>query len=96
MNELTNRQLGVVISLSIISLKLFILPSLISYYALNDSYISVFISLMIEFVLILFVLKIMKCNPEKSLFEILQSKLGKVFPRIITAILAIFFLQHLN
>jgi len=93
MNELTNRQMGVIVSLSIISLKLFIFPSLISYYALNDSYISVFISLMIEFLLILFVLWVMKRNPEKSLFEILESKFGKIIPMILAGIITIFFLS---
>jgi len=92
MNVLTNRQIGVVISLSIISLKLFIFPSLLSTYSQNNSYISVFISLAIEFMFILLILWIMKKNPTKSLFEILESRLGKVFPKIIAAVLTIFFL----
>jgi len=92
MNQLTNRQVGMVISLSIISLKLFIFPSLISGYSQNDCYISVILSLAIEFVFILLVLWVMKKHPNKSLFEILQLKFGKWFPRILSAVLAVFFL----
>ena len=92
MNQLTNRQVGMIISLSIISLKLFIFPSLVSGYAQNDCYMSVLISLAVEFVFILLVLWVMKSYPDKSLFEILESKLGKWFPKILTSILAIFFL----
>lgn len=92
MITLTNRQIGVIISLSIISLKLFIFPALVSTYSQNNSYLSVFISLAIEFIFILLILWVMKKHPEKSLFQILELKLGKLFPRLLAAVLAVFFL----
>lgn len=92
MNQLTNRQVGMVISLSIISLKLFIFPSLISGYSQTDCYISVCVSLTIEFLFIIMVLWVMKHHPDKSLFEILESKVGKIVSRILAGILAVFFL----
>lgn len=92
MNQLTNKQVGVLVSLSIISLKLFILPSLVSRYAGNNCYLSVMFSMVIEFLFILFLLWIMKKNPTKSIFEILEKKFGAVFPKILVGFLAIFFL----
>lgn len=92
MNVLTNRQIGVMISLSIVSLKLFIFPSLISGYSQNNCYISVLISLFVEFLFILLILWIMKKNPTKSLFEILENKFGKLFTKILAGVLTIFFL----
>ena len=92
MEQLSNKQVGVLISLSIISLKLFIFPSLVSRYAGNNCYISVLISMAIEFLFILLILWVMKKNPGMSLFEILQSRFGKVIPRIIAGILTIYFL----
>ena len=92
MIQLTNRQVGVLVSLSIISLKLFILPSLVSRYAGNNCYISVVFSMLIEFVFILLLLWIMKKNKGKSIFEILESKFGRIFPKILVGLLTIFFL----
>ncbi len=92
MAQLTNRQVGVLISLSIISLKLFILPSILSGYSGNNCYISVLFSLGVEFVFILFILFVMSKNPDKSLFEVLELKLGKILPRIIAFVMTIFFL----
>ena len=92
MSQLSNRQIGILLSLSIISLKLFILPSEISRYAGNNAYISLIISLMVEFLFIILILFVMKRNPEKSFFEILELKLGKMFTKIISVILFIYFL----
>jgi len=92
MSQLSSRQVGVLMSLSIISLKLFILPSEMSRYAGNNCYISVLISLIVEFLFILLILWVMKKNPDKSLFELLESKFGKWFPKIISCILMLYFL----
>lgn len=92
MSQLSNKQVGVLISLSIISLKLFIYPSLVSRYAGNNSYLSVILSIMIEFAVILFILWVMKKNPGKSIFEILESKFGRVFPKVLAGLLTVYFL----
>lgn len=92
MMQLSNKQAGILVSLSIISLKLFLMPSLVSTYAGNNSYISVILSLIVEFMFVLFILWIMKKNPHRSFFEILEIRLGKVLPRIIAGIITIYFL----
>lgn len=92
MAQLSNKQVGVLVSLSIISLKLFILPSIVSRYAGNNCYLSVILSMAVEFLFILLILWIMKKHPEKSLFEILELRFGKIFPKILTGILTLYFL----
>ena len=92
MMQLSNKQAGILVSLSIISLKLFLMPSLVSTYAGNNSYISVIISLMVEFLFVLFILWVMKKNPHRSIFEILEIKFGKIVTKVFAGILTIYFL----
>lgn len=92
MNQLTSKQVGVLMSLSILSLKLFILPSEMSRYAGTNCYISLIISLFIEFLFILIILWVMKKNPNKSIFELLELKFGKLFARCISVVLALYFI----
>lgn len=93
MKQLTNNQVGVCLSLSIISLKLFIFPSLLSRYAGKNCHIAVLLSIIVEFLLILLILNVIKKYPNKSFFEILEGRFGKIFPRILSAFLSIYFLS---
>lgn len=90
--QLSNHQVGVILSLSIISLKILIFPAVIGRYALNNCYVSVAISLMVDFVFILLLLVVMKKNPDTTFFKILENKFGVVVAKVVGVVLALFFI----
>lgn len=89
--QITNHQLGVVLSLSIISLKVLIFPAVVGSYALNDCYLSVFLSLCVDFMFVMLLVYVIKKNPNKTFYEVLEGSLGKVISKIIVSLLAVFF-----
>jgi len=90
--EITNHQMGVVLSLSIISLKVLIFPAVIGRYSLNNCYISVILSLLVDFLFILTIIYIMKKNQGLTLYEVLEKTFGKVVSKIICTLLTIFYI----
>ena len=90
--QLSNHQVGVILSLSIISLKILIFPAVIGRYSLNNCYISVAISLLVDFLFVLLLLYVMKKNPNLTFFKILENKFGVVVAKITGVMLGLFFL----
>lgn len=90
--QLSNHQVGVILSLSIISLKILIFPAVIGGYSLNNCYISVAVSLLVDFLFVLLLLYVMKKNPNLTFFKILENKFGVVVAKITGVMLGLFFL----
>lgn len=90
--EITTHQMGVVLSLSIISLKVLIFPAVVGKISYNNCYISVFISLAIDFLFMMLIVYAMKKNPDKTFFEIMEDCFGKVVAKIVGFVLLLFFL----
>lgn len=90
--QLSNHQIGVILSLSIISLKVLIYPAVIGRYSFNNCYLSVILSLSVDFLAIACILFVIKHNPDKTFFEMMESCFGKVFSKIIGSLLMVFFL----
>lgn len=91
-NQLSNHQIGVILSLSIISLKVLIYPAVIGRNSFNNCYFSVILSLSMDFLAIICILFVIKHNPDKTFFEIMEGCFGKVFSKIIGSLLMTFFL----
>lgn len=89
--QITTHQMGVVLSLSIISLKVLIFPAVVGKIAYNNCYISVFISLLIDFLFMMLIAYVMKRNPDKTFFDVLENCFGKVVSKVVVAILTLFF-----
>ncbi len=91
MKALTTKQAGILLCLSIISLKLLIFPALMSSFSGNDTYISVTFALLIDLVFMVIILMVMRAHPDLSFFEILEKGMGKVVAKIISFVLFLYF-----
>lgn len=89
---LTSRQTAMLLFMSIISLKFLVFPALISKYSQKDSYIVVFLFLMIEIMVMFFILMFIKKYPNLTFKEVLTNTFGEVFSKIIYIVLFIYFL----
>lgn len=93
MVKATERQVGIAMFVSILSLKLLIYPALVARYAQNDAYLSVILSFMIEFVFVVFTLSALKKNPDKTFKEIMEKTYGKLASKIVFLTLFAYFLS---
>lgn len=92
MFKATERQVGIAMFVSILSLKLLIYPALVSRYANNNAYLSVIFSFLIEFVFVVLTISALKKNPDKSFKELMESVFGKIVSKIIFVLLFFYFL----
>lgn len=90
--QLSNHQIGVILSLSIVSLKVLIFPAVVGRYSSNNCYLSAFLSLTIDLLFILSILFVMKHSEGKTFFEVMEECFGKVISKIISTLLMLFFL----
>lgn len=88
---ISSNQAGLLNSVFTISLKLTALPALLFGVCGNDAYIACLISLVLDFVGTLIILKIMKDNPGTSYFDFLAKHLGRWVAVIMYSLLFIFF-----
>jgi spore germination protein KB len=88
---LTGRQAGMLLFISIISLKFLVFPALITTYARRDAYISIFASLTIEFAIIIAILLFINRYPNVTFKDVISMCFGKVFAKIIYVILFVYF-----
>lgn len=88
----TERQVGIAMFVSILSLKLLIYPALIARYAKNNAYLSVILSFVIEMVFVLFMLAALKKNPDKTMKEVLEQTCGKLTSKVVFLSLYLYFL----
>ena len=66
MKQLTNRQASILIFLSIVALKVIVLPSIIYFHAGSSGYVTIFFALIVDFTTLLLYLHIMKKNPDMN------------------------------
>lgn len=88
---LTGRQAGMLLFISIISLKFLVFPALTTTYAKRDAYISIFTYLVLELLIIVAILMFIKKYPNLTFKQAINISLGKVFAKIVFAILFIYF-----
>jgi spore germination protein (amino acid permease) len=89
---LSSNQASLIFCIFTIGLKLSALPSLISGYAGNDSYMVCLIALIFDFIGTFIILTIMHKNPDKTFTQILKEAFGKPFAIIINSILLLYFI----
>lgn len=90
--QISDRQAAIMLALSIVSLKLLILPALLSRYTIKYSYVSVVCGLMIDFVFMLIVIAIMKKFPHATFSELIERAFGKITRYVLNFILSLYFL----
>lgn len=93
MTKSTERQVGIAMFVSILSLKLLIYPALVARYAQNNAYLSVMLSFVIEFIFVLMTISGLKKNPDKTFKEIMENTYGKVVSKVVFVTLFAYFLS---
>ncbi len=91
MKQLSTRQVGIILFISIVSLKFIIMPSLVFEISKNNSHISILLNLTSDFVSIFSYLWFMKKHPNLTFKTALESCFGKVFAKVIFSLLAFYF-----
>lgn len=89
--QISDRQAAIMLTISIVSLKLLILPALLSKYSIKYSYISIICGLAIDFVFILILLFIINKFPHLTFSEIIERSFGKFTRYVLNFILALYF-----
>lgn len=92
MYKVTERQVGIAMFVTILSLKFIIYPALVARFAQNDAYLSVILSFIIDFIFVVLTISIVRKNPNKTLKEILDEGLGKFLSKICLFLLLVYFL----
>ena len=72
MKSITNRQIGLILFVFTISLKFTVMPAIMSKYAGTDIYISIMITLLIEFAFFLLVLYFVSRHPKEDFYTIME------------------------
>lgn len=93
MYKVTERQAGIAMFITILSLKLIIYPALVARFAQNDSYLSVILSILIDFSFVILTISIIKRHPHKSIKQILDEGVGKFVSKICLILLLVYFLS---
>ena len=88
----STRQIILILLISVLTLKVLYLPSLLANSVERDSYIFVFLMLLLDFLTLLVYLFIFNKNEDLTLSEILEMMFGKVICKIILFLLMLFFL----
>ncbi len=89
--QISDRQCAIMLAISIVSLKLLILPALLSRYTVKYSYMSVICGLAIDFVFMIIMLAIMYKFKHLTFSEIIERSFGKVVRYLLNFILAVYF-----
>ena len=79
-------QLSVFIFIAVMALKIFLAPGLLIKNSGRDGWISMLIFVAIELAILLVILFIIKLNPDKTLYEVLVSALGKIVAKIVLVV----------
>jgi len=93
--SITARQLGVLLLITILGMRMLLLPSALTAQAGNTGYISFLFSAALTFLTILGGLYIISKNKNKNFAQILENSFGKIAAKIILFTIAIFFLYKL-
>ena len=91
MKQLSARQVGIILFISIVSLKFIIMPSLVFEISKNNSHISILINLISDFGSIFSYFWFMKKHPNLTFKTALESCFGKTITKIFFGLLAFYF-----
>ena len=91
-NTLSGKQCALFCSIMIFSSKLLVLPSLLYSSNSTAGILSVLLIFLLEFVFLLFLIKIKQKNKNISFFNFFENKIGKILTKIIVFLLFLFFL----
>jgi len=92
MDKISTKQAGIIIFLSIISLKAVVFPAVLYFYAGIGGYVTVFFALIIDGLLLLSYLYTMKQNPNMTFFDIINSFCGKIIGKIVFMLIFLYFI----
>ena len=88
---ISSNQAGLIFCVFAISLKLSALPALMFSFSGNDSYITILIALIFDFIGTLIIVSIMHKHPSNNFYDILKKSFGVVFTKIVHIILLLYF-----
>ena len=88
----TVRQLVLILIISMVTLKVLLLPSLLAKDIGRDSYIFMLLMLVLDFLVLMVLLFIFNKNPNLSFYEIIQKMFGTIGAKIIMFLFFLFFL----
>lgn len=86
------RQLVLILIISMVTLKVLLLPSLLAKDIGRDSYIFMLFMLVLDFLVLLILLYIFNKNPDLSFYQVVKKLFGKVGAKIIMFLFFLFFL----
>lgn len=89
--ELSVNQVIVILCLSLISLKVIILPSLLAEVSQQDLWITASVIFLTEIVTLYFLIQMGKKYPDKTFFEIIQSAFGKPISIVCAIVVLIYY-----
>lgn len=84
-----SKQMTALIFMSVMALKIFMVPGLFLIYAGRNGWIPMLIFVLIELSEILLVLIAIKLNPGKTFLQVMQSVFGKIVTKIILAVIIV-------
>ena len=90
--SVTTRQLAVICAVGFTITKLHILPAMLSRYSNEALWLSALINIVLDFLLLLAVLKITSNAKNENVMEFLENRFGKNVSKIICFIYVLFFL----
>lgn len=94
-DTINKKQAGILLSFALLSDKFILLPSLVFTYAKWNSFFIIMLMLLIEVLMIYLLIKLKEANQNKTIFEILNQKLGKFFTKTIYVLLFLYFLMRI-
>lgn len=87
----STRQLTIILIISLFALKVLLLPNLMARDMQRDIYIFLFLFCMLDFGILVVLLKLMQKYQDKTFFEIIKGVFGEHISRIIMLLLLLFF-----
>ena len=94
-NEISSRQLALIVSLSIFTLKLTYFPSLLFKFAGRDGILSCILLIIADLISFGLTITVFLRNPNISFSEFLEQRIGKIASKIIYFLIFLFFLAKL-
>ena len=90
--SITTHQLAVITAVGFSITKLHILPASLSHFSSEALWLSAFINIAIDFLLLLLVLKVLNDAKEENIMLYFENKFGKTFSKVLCFIYALFFI----
>lgn len=90
--ELTVSQAIIMVSLSVLSLKFILLPSLLATTAKQDLWITALVIFVSELVTYYFLLQMWQKNPDKTFFQVIEEGMGKAVKNICAIIAMVYYM----